>query len=238
MLLKTGLIIRIQQCIHSDRWFHVLPFKWDEQEGQLTVANAQSSKFYSAGSFLYFLVAGCSMLLSSFHRKEAQYIAETSLTMVTAVILLCCATMCRKLVTDHFSIIGILNGLIKLENEMEEDRTIIPLDLTMKLVQWTGQVIAISAKCYPLLLSVGAGLDTGLPINTFGIFLYNVDQKDGLLPYWPFLFRGLTVLGNLIVWHIVCIIGMFFCLEMLATYNFSKGSSTQFLKLYENFWIH
>ncbi|CAL8121226.1 unnamed protein product [Orchesella dallaii] len=215
MILKNGLVLTFQEGLQVDSWFHIIPWKWDNFNGKFIIENKSPSKLWRMTAFAFFCVTGSLMLLSCLLNNSLFDIAQRSQMLVTATLLLFCATICWILYTDHVSFIAVLNGLLNMERDIVQDRNMSPEDFRTKIIKWIAKIVLISGKPYAALVSVCTGLDPKFPLNTFKVYSSNVEVLD--FHGFGLLYRMLTMLGNLIIWHILSICGIFICLEMLIT---------------------
>ncbi|CAL8121234.1 unnamed protein product [Orchesella dallaii] len=215
MILKTGLVSTIHDALQIDSWFHIVPIKWDGDNEKFIIEDKLSSKLWRGMTFIYFCVTGIFMLLSCLVNNSSVDMAQRSQTLVTALALLCSGTICWIFQTKHFSLIGVLNGLLKMEEELERDNKMIPEDFRTKLIKWIAKILVMSGKCYAILLSICTGFDPKFPLNALAIYSQYL-QFWNFGP-WNFFYRVLTMFGNLVAWHLLSLCGLITCLEILVS---------------------
>ncbi|CAL8121516.1 unnamed protein product [Orchesella dallaii] len=214
MLLKKGFIPIIQQCLQIDSWFHITPFHWDAPHGEFKIKNTLSSRFWRVAGCTYFYITGSLILLSALENNASNDLANRSLTLFMGIILMCAGSILWTLHTAYIRIVAVLNGLLKLEQQMEPDAVMNPKDSRTILVKWILKVFVVSGKCYAVLGTLGAGWDPKFPTNS--IALYTPDLENLKNMYWNILFRLLTIVINFAVWHVAGFLGAFGCLTMIV----------------------
>ncbi|CAL8121232.1 unnamed protein product [Orchesella dallaii] len=215
MLLKTGLVSTIHQALQIDSWFHIFPIKWDEANGKFIIKNEWQSKCWRGIAFIYFCVTGTLMLPSCLVNNSSEDVSQRSQTLVTAISLLFAGTICWIFHTEHLSVIGVLNSLLKLEEEMERDSKTIPEDIRTKLIKWIAKILVMSAKCYAILLSICTGFDPKFPLNALAIYSQHLEYWD--CEGWSLWYRIFTMFGNMIIWHLLSLTGLVAILEILVS---------------------
>ncbi|CAL8121236.1 unnamed protein product [Orchesella dallaii] len=215
MLLRNGMILTLQQGLQIDSWFHIMPFKWDDNNNEFNIENKRLSKAWRLMAFLYFCVTGILMLFSCWLNGESYNTAEKSQTLVTATALLLCGTIFWTLHTENINTIAMLNGFLKLEEEMEQDEKIIPKDTRTILITWIGKLLVVSGKCYAVLTSIVSGFDPKFPTNTFALYWPAMESSESVPLH--ILHRVVTMAVNLVVWHIISLSGLITCLEMIIS---------------------
>ncbi|CAL8121238.1 unnamed protein product [Orchesella dallaii] len=216
MVLKKGLIVPVQQAIQMDSWFQITPFQWDGPNSQFKIKNTTSSQAWRIIAYIYFCVTGNLMLFSCILNSSSYTTAERSQTVVTAVLFHFCGSVLKTQHTEHLSIISVLNGLLKMEEEIEHDRRMHPKDFRTLLIKWIGKLIVTSGKCYPVLVSIGSGFDPKFPTNALAIYWPDTENLDGGT-ILTLLHRFVTMVVNLVVWHLITYCGIMTVNEMLVS---------------------
>ncbi|CAL8121222.1 unnamed protein product [Orchesella dallaii] len=214
MLLKNQFIPAIQQALLIDSWFHIMPFKLNESTRNFDIENSRSSKYWRLAGTLYFNITGAIMLFSVLGRSFSDDLVRSSQTLAIGLLHILGGTICRTLHTKHVDIVAVLNELLKIEQEMEQDGVTSSHDSRTIIIKWILNVIVISGKCYSFLGAIGAGYDPKFPTNSFAIYTPDLESLGSI--YWNVLFRVLTALINLVVWHILGSLGAIITIEMIV----------------------
>ncbi|CAL8121224.1 unnamed protein product [Orchesella dallaii] len=165
---------------------------------------------------------------------------EMCQTLMSALIFLIGGSILWMLHREHMSVVAVFNGLVKIEEELEEDGKMNQQDSRTMLIKWFGKMLVMSGKYYAVLVPVGAGIAPQFPTNAFTIYLWNAELWN--YTGWHWLYRVLVLVGNLIVWHFLHICGVILCVELLVSLeafrvlqlsllNYTKISGSQ------NMWL-
>ncbi|CAL8121520.1 unnamed protein product [Orchesella dallaii] len=215
MLLKYEFIPIIVQGLKIDSFFHITPFQWDNETSRFKIKNTLTSRLWRVAGYIYFYITGSLILLSVLGNNETNDLAQRSQTLVMGLALICCGTIFWTLHKEHRGMVSVLNGLIKLEHQMDRDAVMNSQDSRTILVKWIGKIIVRTGKCYAVLGALGAGCDPKFPTNSFAIYVPNLENLDN--KFWNIVFRLVTMVGNFVVWHFAGLLGVIACLTMIVS---------------------
>ncbi|CAL8121228.1 unnamed protein product [Orchesella dallaii] len=189
MFLKQGLILTLQRSLKIDSLFHILPFEWDEDKEKFRITNTLSSRFWRVAAFLFLTVTGTLMLLSSWRNKSSLDMMEICQMLMAALIFLFGGSILWMLHQEHLSVVGVLNGLVQIEEELEQDDMMSPQDSRTILLNWIGKLLVMTGKYYAIFVPVGAGIAPQFPTNAFAIYSWNEEAWN--YTGWHLLYRNM-----------------------------------------------
>ncbi|CAL8121518.1 unnamed protein product [Orchesella dallaii] len=214
MLLKHEFIPIILEGLKIDSLFHITPFQWDAQASRFRIKNTLSSRFWRVAGCIYFYITGSVILLSVLGNNEKLDLPQRSQKLVMGLALICCGTIFWTLHTKHRGMVAVLNGLIKLEQQMDRDAVMNPHDFRTILVKLIAKVLVLTGKSYAVLGALGAACDPKFPTNSFAIYTPDLENLDDR--YWSIVFRLLSTFVNFVVWHFLGLLGVISCLTMIV----------------------
>ncbi|CAL8121244.1 unnamed protein product [Orchesella dallaii] len=95
-----------------------------------------------------------------------------------------------------------------------------PSDGKRKLVDFISWVYVITLKCLPVLLSLVSGIDPSFPTNIFELLNRSEIWEAPAVKY---TYRVVIMIGNYFAWHLVTLLGIFFALIFLVTFESARA---------------
>ncbi|CAL8121240.1 unnamed protein product [Orchesella dallaii] len=175
-------------------------------------------------------------------RKERRYpsqssqskaLPEKSQTILTASVFLMAGTMCWNLYNTHAEVVSLLNGFILVDTELKMGGTQQPEDGKRKLAQFICKMFIITIKYLPVFQAILSGIDPSLPTNAFEFLNRSEIWEVSDVKY---IYRVVIMTSNYFSWHLVAILGFFFALKFLVTFESARVYQLSLLNVSVKQW--